>query len=244
MALNAGVDVPHRGLWGQVQLELRKATDTRSELAITLLPALVSLLALAGALVLDRHLSLRDLLAIGTAPQSVLLPVVGVRAAASDWGYGSLVHAFMQNSRRHEVLLAKLGALAVIAALTWVAVFVPTEAAYLFGHLPLGQVRPTSVPGTFAAIVLVGLFGVVLGAAVRSERWGYLLIALMGVTGLPQVVSLLGPAKEYLSLPHALTHLMDGELFGLGSFLVVLAIWLVVPGAYAFHRWRHDDVGF
>lgn len=241
MAVDAGVNVPDSGLATQLRLELRKATDTRQELAVVALPAVVAVLAVVGYAVFAHPATLRQLMIVARAPEAVLLPVVGVRAAASDWGSGTMLHAFIQNSRRHEVLLAKLLVMAVISLGTWLVVLTVTLG--LFGALGLavGQMTPTAVPGTMVAMVLAGVFGATLGAALRSQRWGYAMVALMALTGVPPVVRRLGSISEYVSFPHQLSHLMDGNLGGIAGLPVVLLVWLVLPLVWAAWSWLSRD---
>ncbi|WP_237767443.1 hypothetical protein [Serinicoccus sp. CUA-874] len=122
------------------QAELRKTVDTRA--GRWLLVVIVALTVLAMGLVMwfgrESGAAYATLLATAVTPQAVLLPVLGILTAASEWSQRTALVTFTQEPRRMRVMVAK--ALAAVA-LGLVVV------AITFGLAALAHVISASIAG-------------------------------------------------------------------------------------------------
>jgi len=110
--------------------ELRKQVDTRAGLWLILTIVLITALVMVPVVWLSdpADLTFWTLAQAAVLPQLVLLPVVGIMAATSEWSQRTGMVTFALEPRRGRVILAKLlsaiglGLLAVVATLVCAAI--------------------------------------------------------------------------------------------------------------------------
>ena len=151
-----------------LRTELRKTVDTRA--GRWLLVVIVALTALAMGLVMwfgrESGAAYSTLLLTAVLPQAVLLPVLGILTAASEWSQRTALVTFTQEPRRLRVMTAKslaalLLGLAVVAVTVGLAVLAHLASAGLAG----GDVD-LSLPGhVYGGIVVLQLAYVLMGVA-------------------------------------------------------------------------------
>jgi ABC-2 type transport system permease protein len=95
-----------------VDVELRKARDTRASFWLLAVIGLVVVVAEAIALIVttvnDDKIQFGDFTAVAAFLTSVLLPVLGIMLVTTEWTQRSAMVTFTLESRRSRVILAKL----------------------------------------------------------------------------------------------------------------------------------------
>lgn len=221
-----------------VRVELRKMSDTRSGfwllIAIALITLLVVvLLVLAGST--DDH-TFENYLAATGAPQSFLLPVLGVLLVTGEWGQRATLTTFTLVPQRGRVVLAKVTAAVLfgLAAIV-VALVISGLATLLSGAAePWGSFGPGDL-GNIALIqtlgVLQGLaFGLVfLNSAAAIVTYFVLPIA---VSILTSAVDGLHGAQPWLDPNTAQAPLLSGDSLSGSEWAhvaVTTVLWVVLP---------------
>jgi ABC-type transport system involved in multi-copper enzyme maturation permease subunit len=210
-----------------------------------LLALTIVLSAFATLLISDAELSLLDnaevvydMLGIATGLGCLLALVVGVESVAGERERGSLVSLLIAPVSREEILLGKLGGIAI----AWAAMYALTL-PYLWAvgstgqHLARGLLA-LAVLGT-PVVVTFGLFGLALGARLKIARSGILtgLIVLilaasplligpsLRQSAVGRAFDLINPVSAALNAYDAL--IVDGEPISTQwSFLATALVWL------------------
>jgi ABC-2 type transport system permease protein len=225
-----------------VAVEARKLVDTRAGFWLVVLTVLASLLVVTAAVVLapDEVLTLGSLLALSTAPASVLLPVLAILLVTSEWSQRSALITFGLEPRRGRVVTAKLLVSLVATAVTLAvaAVFGAAGTAVAATTHDLAdpwQVSAAGVTGVGLTLV-VGLlmafaFGMVLMSSpaaivlyfVLPTVWSVVASFVPWVRDNVQEWADLGAAQAPLAGPEWAT---GGDWLRLGT---ATAIWVLLP---------------
>lgn len=173
-ALRSGADapVPFTRL---VEVELRKLVDTRSgRWLLAGLAAMIALvLGVAVAVSDPEGRSFARLLALAQQPASIIIPILGILTATSEWARRTVLTTFALTPSRPRVLAAKtsagvLLALASVAA-TFVFAAVAALAAPIAGTTAADwSVGPADVGEYVAYQTLYLLLGIALGSLLMN----------------------------------------------------------------------------
>ncbi len=223
-----------------LQVEIRKQVDTRSGRALLVVIAALTALILIPGVVVGRadDVTFRSLIGLASSPQLMLLPVIGILAATSEWSQRTGLVTFALEPRRHLVILAKLaGALLVGIASFLVAIgfaAVAQVAATIFRDSPGDWAIVWSALGqTFLALVIMIAQGVGFGILLQNSA-----VAIVTFFVLPtlfsivtSVVSFLSSTAAWYDLSVATSPLLSGDINGEGwaKLAVASLIWVVAP---------------
>ena len=221
-------------------VELRKQLDTRAGVWLLISIALISTGSIALALftVEGSSLTWSTLLSAASIGQLLLLPIIGVMAATSEWSARTALTTFTLEPRRTRVAFAKLASAGSLGLLVMVATLAVSALLNLIGIVWLGgddswALDAGLVASTALALVLLVWQGVAFGLALLSTP-----LAIVAYLALPTVWSVLtlsieslrGPA-EWLDVNQTLLTLMSGSMTAddWPKLLVSLLVWLGVP---------------
>ncbi|WP_436519993.1 ABC transporter permease [Actinoplanes sp. HUAS TT8] len=220
-------------------VELRKLADTRAGFWLLLVIGLAT--AGTSAIILgwseDSEMTFQGFFSFGLLPSAVLLPVLGVLSVTSEWSQRTALSTFTLVPARGRVLVAKIGAGALIAIAATVATALLSAVANVIGR-GIGGDGSWHVDGSLVwqgllLEVIFVLMGVGFGALLQNTP-----LAIVLYFALPMVWSLLGSmikglhqASEWLDINVTTTPLSEigmtsGEYARLG---VSVAVWVLLP---------------
>jgi hypothetical protein len=118
-AVPADLDVPRVPFTHLLQVELRKAVDTRSGRWLLAGMAVATAAVVVAVLLTDDAASLTfgNLTRIAALPPSLLLPVLAILTATTEWTQRTGLVTYTLEPNRSRVTLAKLGAVVTIGLL-------------------------------------------------------------------------------------------------------------------------------
>jgi ABC-2 type transport system permease protein len=234
-----------------VGVELRKMVDTRSGFwlpigvaAITLITVIISSLVHHGHEATLAHLFRNSLM-----PGSFLLPVLGILLVCGEWTQRTTLATFTLVPNRGRVLGAKLAASLVFSV---GAFAVCLACSVLFAEL-VGN-APGGAGGVSLAILGQGLLflmtsmliGVAFGAAILISAPAIVLYLLLPTiwNALAGGIHALESVGNWLALGQTFSDLPQETLSGTQWAQVgtTLALWLAVPLAIGWWRFRTRDV--
>lgn len=205
-----------------LRVELRKLLDTLAGrwVLIAIVAATAAVMAILWLVLPAEQLSFATFVQGAMMPQMVLLPVLGILAAASEWSKRTALVTFTLEPRRVRVALAKLVAAAALGLLTTLAaLLLAALMTMLAGTLTAAGDNPAlwELPGrALAGISVVSVLGVAQGVG-----FGLLLVstplALACFFLLPQVLTMLSmwqrvaPAIPWVDISGANGLLIAGE---------------------------------
>ncbi|WP_166843855.1 ABC transporter permease [Isoptericola sp. BMS4] len=234
-------------------VEWRKQLDTRSGrwLLATIAIITVGVLAIMVAVNGGNH-SFGAFLVATTTPMAILLPIVGVMAATSEWSQRTALVTFTLEPRRTRVGLAKvLSAVGSGLALLALAVALAALAHLLVVSLrdadPAWDVTVQNVAYLALSVVLFMAQGVGFGLLLRSTPFAIVTLlvlpTLFGVVGglVPGMADVLpwidlGTAGEPLLFGSTL----DGE--GWARLATASLLWVVAPLAGGLWRVARSEI--
>ncbi|UNX55013.1 ABC transporter permease [Georgenia sp. TF02-10] len=234
-------------------VELRKQVDTRAGrgvlLAMVLLgTALLATVLLAGA---PAELTWTDLTSTAVLPLMLLLPVIGILAATSEWSQRTALTTFALEPRRTRVNLAKLGAALLLGLLVLGLTLVVGAAANAAGALWLGgtgswALDTAALLGLSLTTLILVAQGVGFGLLLLSTPVAivaYLLIPTLWSV-LPLLVPALDPAADWLDLGRATGPLLEGTVGGVdwARLGTAVLVWVGLPVAGGLWRTARRDV--
>lgn len=230
-----------------VRVELRKMVDTRAGrwllIAIGVVTlAVVTIFFLVGD---PQDLTMGNFLSATTAPQSLLLPLLGIMAVTSEWGQRTALVTFTLEPRRLRVVLAKLVGSLVLGVIAIAVAFAGAAVATGLGeplrggpgdwHVPL-----STVGGIVLSQLLVVAQGVGFGLLFANTAMAivvYLVLPVAwGIVG--SMVSSLENVAGWFDLNRAVSPLVEGEMTGQlwAHLATTAAIWVFLPLAVG--TWR------
>jgi len=229
------------------RVELRKQVDTRAGLWLLVAIAIISAgLGVLTLVVADASsvtwTALTESASIG---QLLLLPLIGVMAATSEWSARTALTTFTLEPRRTRVNLAKLTSASLLGVMVMVVTLAVTAVLNLIGILARDTDGSWSLDwgilaGMVLALVLLVWQGVAFGLAFLSTP-----IAIVAYLALPTIWAVLtvsiealrGPA-EWLDINQTLLTLMAGTTTGDGwaKLTVSVLVWIGIPLAVGLWR--------
>lgn len=236
--------IPFRRL---LRVELRKMVDTRAGRWMLIVMSAISLLVVTVTLIWGNGIDLTfgTLLGLTSLPLIVLLPIVGIMAATSEWSQRTGLVTFTLEPRRGRVVAAKVCA-GVILGLTVVAASFAAAAA---AHLCAIVFRDASADWEMSWKVVLGFLVTMTIFVVQGLAFGFAIlntpVAIVATILLPTVWSIassvsarLDTAGRWLDLNRTVDPLMSGSMTGsdwahLGT---ASALWIALP--LAIGTWR------
>lgn len=234
-------------------VELRKQVDTRA--GRWLLASIVAVNAVFALLVLltsdPEFLTWRVLTETTTAGQLLLLPLIGILAATSEWTQRTALSTFTLEPRRTRVNLAKLAGAVVLGAVTLVLTLAAAAALNGLGALLRGgdgswQMDWALLGGLSLALVVLVTQGVAFGLLFLSTPIAivsYLLVPTAW-TLVVMLVSGLHGVAPWLDLNVGLGPLMVGEMTpeSWAHLASSAAVWVALPLALGLVRTARREV--
>jgi hypothetical protein len=236
-----------------VRVELRKQLDTRAGAWLLAVIVLVNAGFIALSLFTSdpERLTWQDLTLASTWGQMLLLPLIGILAATSEWSQRTALTTFALEPRRTRVNAAKLvsalglGLVVMVLALVAGALFNVVGSLWRDGDGSWAM-EWSMVGGMLLALLLLVTQGVAFGLALLSTPG-----AIVAYLGLPTLWSILAmtvaalrePA-QWLDINTATLPLMGGEMGAtewaqLGTSATV---WILLPLAFGLWRTARRDV--
>lgn len=228
-------------------VELRKMTDTRAGFWLLLVVAVIA----AGMVVLqlftgdDRTRGLQSIFSGTLTPVSILLPVLGVLSATSEWSQRTALTTFTLVPVRARTVGAKLAA----AALLGLASAIVCLAAAALGNLVAGGSwqMPAALLGTSALFQVIGVvtgfaFGMLFLNTPLAIVANFVLPTAWGV--LTAFVSAVRPVGRWLDSSTTLAPLAGGHLTGesWAKVAATVAVWALLPLAAGCVRLARRDI--
>ena len=244
----AGLDVPRVPFLDLFRVELRKATDTRSGRWLLAGMAVATAAVVVAVLLTDDAASLTfsNLTRIAALPPSLLLPVLAILTATTEWSQRTGLVTYTLEPSRSRVTLAKLaavvtiGLLAVALILGVAAVGNVAGAAFLDGSgswdLSLGDGRDLAILQLLP--VLQGFaFGMLL-MSTPAAIVAFFLVPLIWSLAF-NLVDALRDAAPWVDLGTATGALLDtndGRTDIWAHLAVAATIWVLLPLALGLLR--------
>jgi hypothetical protein len=233
-------------------VEWRKQLDTRAGrwLLITIGIVTAAVLVITGA-VGDGNVAFGGFLLGAATPMAMLLPIVGILAATSEWSQRTALVTFTLEPRRTRVGLAKL----VSAAASGVVFFAAALAVAALAHVWVVSFRGAEPAWDVPLdVVLGGLLLVVLGMA-QGVGFGLVLLntpaAIVSYLFVPTLFSIVGSliaavrdAMPWIDLSTASEPILMGTAVGQDWAQLATAslIWVVAPLAGGLVRLARSEI--
>lgn len=230
-----------------LHVELRKMVDTRAGLWMLIVMGAISVVVVTAVLIWgdDSDFTLESFLQLNALVLVLLLPIVGIMAATSEWSQRTGLVTFTLEPRRGRVVVAKVLA-AVLLGLGLIAVaFLASAAAQLVAVAVHGVDGGWSLSwgvglGLVLALTIFVLQGVAFGFAVLNTA-----VAIVASLVLPTVwsiasglISWLEKAGAWLDLNRVTDPLTTGAMHGedWAHLATSAAVWIGVPMAVGVWR--------
>ncbi|TFD54053.1 ABC transporter permease [Cryobacterium frigoriphilum] len=234
-------------------VELRKQVDTRAGLWLLIVIALVNtaLIVLTLTTVPPSELTWANLTSTASLAQFVLLPLIGVMAATSEWSQRTGLTTFALEPRRTRVNLAKLVSAGLLGLLVMLLTVIVGAVLNVVGIVFRGgdgswAMDWSMLAGAALALLLLVAQGVAFGLAFLSTPIAivaYLALPIVWTTLTMFISGLAGPAT-WLDMNVTMLSLMMGEMSVLGwaQLTTSVAVWVGVPLAVGLWRTARRDV--
>jgi len=229
-------------------VELRKQIDTRAGRWLLIVIALVNtaLIVLTLTTAEAKYLTWSELTMAASIGQLLLLPLIGVLAATSEWSQRTALTTFALEPRRTRVNLAKLASAAalglIVMALTLVAGAVANVAGMLWrGGDGSWAMDWSMLFGAALALLLLVAQGIAFGLALLSTPMAivaYLLLPTLWTVLTAFIDALAAPAR-WLDMNVTLLPLMAGgdlRPTGWSQLTTSVVVWVGLP--LAIGLWR------
>lgn len=247
---SATTSIPFARLCG---VELRKQVDTRAGLWLLIVIALVNtaLLVLTLTTAPPAELTWSNLTSAASLAQFVLLPLIGVMAATSEWSQRTGLTTFALEPRRTRVNLAKLASAGLLGLLVMLLTVVVGALLNVVGIVVRGgdgswAMDWSMLTGAALALLLLVAQGVAFGLAFLSTPIAivaYLALPIVWTTLTVFISGLAGPAT-WLDMNVTMLPLMMGEMSATGwaQLSTSVAVWVGVPLAVGLWRTSRRNV--
>jgi ABC-2 type transport system permease protein len=239
------------GLGRMTVVELRKMTDTRSGFWLPMAVGAISLIVIiVSALVHGGHqASWNHLLNNGLAPDGFLLPVLGILLVCGEFTQRTTLTTFTLVPNRGRVLVAKmLAAIGFVLAAYLVTLVLSAIFAFGIGHHSGGA-------GGLSGIVIVQslfylatsmLIGIGFGAAILVSAPGIVAYLLLPTIwgALASSIHALATLDHWLDIGTTMGNLPVHAISATGwaHIATTLALWMVLPLAIGWYRFRTKDI--
>lgn len=223
-----------------VRVESRKLVDTRGGRTMLAVIGFVTVGVIALLMFTSdpAGLTFQNLAFAAAVPQALLLPVMGVLSATSEWSQRSALVTFTLEPRRLRVATAKLVAAVLAGLLAVPAALVVAALANLAGLLWLDGNGSWAIQGAvLGGATLMQVIGVVQGVA-----FGLAIVhsaaAIASLFVLPVTWAMLGMLVDglqrvapWLDLTSSTTPLLDGAMRGSdwAHLATACGVWLLLP---------------
>lgn len=230
-----------------LHVELRKMVDTRA--GRWLLIGIAAVCALVVTLVLiwgeTEDATYASLFGLTTLPLILLLPIMGIMTATSEWSQRTGLVTFTLEPHRGRVIMAKIAAAAVLGLVLVAAAFLVAAVGHLVGIVVL------DLPGTWALgwPLVLGVVLALMIFVLQGLGFGFLFlntpVAILASLLLPTVwslgvslISALDGVAQWLDISLVTEPLLAGTMQGSDwAHLATSAlIWVGVPLAAG--SWR------
>lgn len=222
-------------------VELRKQLDTRAGRALLIIIAAVTALILIPFLLLGdaNDLTFTSFIEAAVTPQMMILPVIGIMAATSEWSQRTGMTTFALEPRRTRVVAAKLlsalglGVASFVVAIVFAAV--TNLAAITFRDAPgTWSIEWSLVGGAGLLEMLVIAQGVAFGLLLLNTPAALVTYYILPTvwTILLSVISWLEKPAQWLDMSVASMSLMMPEGMsgdGWAKLAVATAVWVGLP---------------
>lgn len=236
-----------------VLVELRKMTDTRSGRWLLVAAVLIALViaVVRGMTGAEEERTLLDAFQLTLFPFGVLLPVIGILTATSEWSQRTALTTFALVPRRSRIGVAKLLAAMLLALLAVVVCLVMGAVGNLVAMTAGGADGSWSISASelfqaFVASELNLLMGLGFGLLLMSPA-----VAIVAFFALPTVFSIVGElvsglkdAWEWIDTSVSFTPLMEGDASGddWAKIAVSSLVWIVLPLVLGLIRLNRREV--
>ncbi len=224
--------IPFRRL---LRVEWFKTVDTRASRWLLALVAVVTIGMMFAPVIATHSFEQRpgDYLGFAAFAVSLLLPVIAVLVMTSEWSQRTVLTTFTQEPRRRRVVLAKIGATAILTVLACLfAAAVAAIALAVSGGLGRDvswHVNTSVAIGAFLGIALNVAMGVGFGALLQRSA-----TAIVMIFALPTAFALLRTPLHavgtWIDPAYMLEWVTDGHWSGhVAKILVAVLIWIALP---------------
>ena len=241
-----------------VRVELRKLVDTRAGFWLT-----VTIIALSGVVaVVKLATGGSDLTSLNfgaffspmTIPMGILLPILAILLVTSEWSQRGALTTFTMEPRRERVVIAKLAASLIAAAVALIAALVFAAIANVVAGIafdaPAGSWDISAA--TLVNTVLLQLLGMLMGfgfAALLLNTPAAIVLYFAVPTVMSLVTGLVTWVREHLAEwvdPAMAQAPLTGQQWPSGSewahIVVSTIIWIVLPLAFGIYRIMRSEV--
>lgn len=236
-----------------VNVELRKMVDTKAGLWLLVVMSAISAIVVTVFLIWGpaEEATFATFLSLASFPLLVLLPIIGIMAATSEWSQRTGLVTFTLEPRRGRVISAKVVAAVLLGFVVTASGFVAAALANVIGASAndasgawdVSWQTALGVTLAFAIFVLQGL------------AFGFLFLntpfAIVASLVLPTVwsiaaslVSSIETASRWLDLNQVTEPLLSGTMTGenWGQLGTSFAVWVLLPLAAGSWRVMHREV--
>lgn len=234
-------------------VELRKMADTRAGFWLLVVTALAAVALIVVTLFVGDapDLTFANLFQSTLLPTAVLMPVLGILAATSEWNQRTALTTFVLTPQRQRVAAAKLLAAVLLAVLSVVAGLVFAAVGNIVGAAVAGGDGSWSFSASaLGSAVLFQVINVVMGVAFGMLLMNsalaiviyFLLPTVWGVLG--ATISALEKPAQWLDLGVTSPPLADNTMTGEGwaKLAVSVGVWVLVPLAAGLIRLQRREV--
>ena len=240
-----------------IGVELRKMFDTRSGSWLMASIVITSLLATTAIIVFahDDQLTFDNFAAAIGAPMTVILPMIGILAVASEWSQRSGLTTFTLVPHRGRVLGAKFLAATTVGVVSMLIALVVGVLGTLVGSAIAGVDPVWNVSTTHFTLIVLGsvlgmLFGFMLGVVIRNSA-GAIVTYFVYTLVLPPLLALLAENQNWFAdlqpwvdYNYAQRPLFDGSLSSQQWQHLATAggLWFLLPMAVGLLIVRRAEV--
>jgi ABC-type transport system involved in multi-copper enzyme maturation permease subunit len=238
-----------------VNVELRKMVDTRAGRWLLIGVAAITVIVLGVAIGTgdaDTR-SFTNLIAVAQLPLSILLPVLGVLAATSEWSQRTVLMTFSLVPSRSRVISAKILAAMVLAIGAVVFATVAAAVAAVIAPIAGDTTSDWSVSASYVGQIVVYqelsmLLGVALGTLLLNSSLAIVLYFVLPTLWGALVSSIggLDDVQKWLDTGTSWMNLVDPDFTMTGTSwaqaLATAGFWIVLPLAAGLYRVLHKEV--
>ncbi|KGN32071.1 hypothetical protein N802_10745 [Knoellia sinensis KCTC 19936] len=236
-----------------IRVELRKMVDTRAGRWMLIVMSAISLVVMAAFLIWgpSEEANYSELLGLTSLPLVILLPILGIMAATSEWSQRTGLVTFTLEPRRGRVIVAKIIATLMLGLVVTATAFAASALGNVIGSTfgdgngawDLTWQVALGVTLAFAIFVLQGLaFGFVFLNTPFAIVASLLLPTLWSIA-VGMIASLAEPSK-WLDLNQVTDPLFSGSMTGenWAQLASSTGVWVLLPLAIGAWRVMHREV--
>ena len=230
-----------------VGAEIIRARSVRSTTWLMLLGILSGiLLTIPGGLDTTYPMTVTTV-CVNLALTTSAVVVFAVLSVTDEYSLNTLITTVAAVPNRARLLHAKLIVAALFAIITVgtpLIIALITLSIIREDHLPAGELGYLSCIGVITSNILIGLFGVLLGACVRNSTLG-VVIALVLIFLVPVLSIEIGESGIYLNdygISSAAAFLVPFDPRSIGINIVSLIVWITIPAIVGIRRFTRSEV--